>query len=170
MFETDPGYGQRIKKDSTISLECLSDGIDQKIFNLMQLYRKAAWNELYQRWELPDIMRYFKMIVYIFDNRCVQMGNGMFSPDQDDFPILALELGPCEFSLKSLTDNEYSASAFDAKNNAPTIDITVKGMRTYYANKLMNRVKYVWDMQTRSELQSADDHAMATNEVYDSNI
>lgn len=53
-------------------------------------------------------MRYFKMIIYIFDNRALQMGNGRWSPDQDNFPIIALECGPCEFVIKNMNDNEYS--------------------------------------------------------------
>ena len=98
------------------------------------------------------------------------MGNGMFSIDQDDFPILALELGPCEFSLKSMIDNEYSVSAFDAKNTTPSLDITVKGMRTYYSNLLMKRVKFVWDMQTKSELQETQDNQMAYASSFNSDV
>jgi len=40
-----------------------------KIRTLMELYRKAAWDDEYQRWILPENMRQFKMIIYIFERR-----------------------------------------------------------------------------------------------------
>lgn len=151
LMDHDISLGQRVKTDTTIQLSCLSDGIDQKIFHLMHLYRNAAWNDLWQRWELPDIYRYFRMIIYIFDNRILQMGNGQFSTEQLDFPILALECSPCEFVINSHIESEYSVDAFDVKNNQPTIDIKVKNVHAYWSDMLMQRVKYAWDLQSASE-------------------
>ena len=80
LTDFDAARGQRLK-DVTLRLTCINEGIDRKIKTLLELYRKAAWDDVYQRYVLPDIMRYFKMIVYVFEARSVQMGNGEFSPD-----------------------------------------------------------------------------------------
>ena len=58
--------GRRLK-DAKITLDCL-EGIDLKIKTLLELYRKAAYDDVWQRWVLPDIYRYFKMIIYVFNN------------------------------------------------------------------------------------------------------
>lgn len=80
LTDFDAARGQRLK-DATLTLQCLDEGIDLKIRTLMELYRKAAWDDEWQRWVLPDIYRFFKMIIYIFDDRALQMGNGQWSPD-----------------------------------------------------------------------------------------
>lgn len=80
LTDFDAKRGQRLR-EAVIKLTCISEDIGLKIKTLLEMYRKAAWDDLYQRYVLPDIMRYFKMIVYVFDARAVQMGNGMWSPD-----------------------------------------------------------------------------------------
>jgi hypothetical protein len=40
-----------------------------KVKTLLQLYRKAAWDDAWQRWILPENMRQFKMIIYVFERR-----------------------------------------------------------------------------------------------------
>lgn len=64
-FEDSRGY--RLK-DAEIEIECL-EGLSQKIRTLMELYKKAAWDDVYQRWILPENYRWFKMIIYVFERR-----------------------------------------------------------------------------------------------------
>lgn len=64
-FSDERGY--RIK-DGEISITCL-EGLSQKVRTLMELYKKAAWDEVYQRWILPQNYRQFKMIIYVFERR-----------------------------------------------------------------------------------------------------
>jgi hypothetical protein len=52
-------------------VECW-EGLDLKIRTLMEFYRKAAWDDVYQRWILPENMRQFKMIIYVFERRTFQ--------------------------------------------------------------------------------------------------
>ena len=92
------------------------------------------------------------------------MGNGEWSTEQDDFPILALECSPCEFVISSHLEPEYSADAFESKNNSPTIDIKVRNLRVFWANGLMQRVQYVWELQKPSDFTELYDGA---GEVYD---
>lgn len=61
--------GIRIKDDEgIIKIKCL-EGLDMKITQLMQLYRKIVWDDVYQRWVLPDMMRFFSMKIYISEIR-----------------------------------------------------------------------------------------------------
>ena len=56
--------GSRLSKEAKLTLTCY-EGLDLKIKTLLNYYRKAAWDDVWQRWMLPDIYRSFKMIIYI---------------------------------------------------------------------------------------------------------
>lgn len=65
----EPGRGIRLKEGSNVlTIKCL-EGLDLKITELMQLYRKIAWDDEYQRWILPDMMRFFSMDIYVSEIR-----------------------------------------------------------------------------------------------------
>ncbi len=69
LMKVAPGNGIRIKDDEgIIKIKCY-EGLDMKVTQLMQLYRKAAWDDVYQRWILPDMMRFFSMKIYISEIR-----------------------------------------------------------------------------------------------------
>ena len=40
-----------------------------KITQLMQLYKNVAWDDYYQRWILPDMMRFFNVKIYVSEIR-----------------------------------------------------------------------------------------------------
>ena len=152
----EPGKGIRLK-DAKITLECY-EGIDLKIRTLLEMYRKAAYDDVWQRWILPDIYRYFKMIIYVFDRRILQTGykwdkstgnaTAVYSVEQNDFPIYALECGPCEIDIESIWDNEY-ATAYDEHKDAETkITISVKNVKTFYSNGLMKKIDALDPNQT----------------------
>lgn len=63
----DPTYGARLK-DAELTIEC-EEGLDLKITQLINMYRKIVWDDTYQRWVLPDMMRYFGMRIYISEIR-----------------------------------------------------------------------------------------------------
>ena len=64
----DPKRGMRVAQDQVLTLKCL-DSLDQRILYLMNLYKKTAWDDVYQRWILPDMMRFFNMRIYISEFR-----------------------------------------------------------------------------------------------------
>ena len=136
--EFNTTQGKRIK-DVQLTLKCI-EGIDLKIKTLLELYRKAAYDEVWQRWILPDIYRYFKMIIYVFDRRILHTGIGTYSTDQDYFPIYAFECGPCEFQIGPTYDNEFFVDYGNHKNVESQIIINVKNVKTYYSNKLFNKI------------------------------
>lgn len=63
-----PGAGKRVGKDTVLTIKCY-EGLDLKITQLLQLIRKVTWDDTYQRWVLPDIMRYFGMRIYVSEIR-----------------------------------------------------------------------------------------------------
>lgn len=70
LLDISPSRGMRVK-DGKISIKCL-DSIDQKIRHLLSLYRRIVWDDTYQRWAVPDMMRFFKMFIYISEIRTFQ--------------------------------------------------------------------------------------------------
>ena len=67
LTKVDSTQGIRLK-NATIELTCM-EGLDLKITQLLNLYRKIVWDDVYQRWILPDMMRYFNMKIYISEIR-----------------------------------------------------------------------------------------------------
>lgn len=69
LFKVDTTKGMRLSKDTKVTITCLEEALDQKVKYLLSLYKKAAWDDVYQRWILPDICRYFHMYIYISEAR-----------------------------------------------------------------------------------------------------
>ena len=67
LFKVDPVTGLRLK-DATITLDCY-EALDLRITQLLNTYKKIVWDDVYQRWILPDMMRYFNMKIYISEIR-----------------------------------------------------------------------------------------------------
>lgn len=68
LLKIDPKRGIRVSKDGKVTMKML-ESLDLKITHLLNLYRKIAWDDVYQRWILPDMMRYFMMDIYITEFR-----------------------------------------------------------------------------------------------------
>ncbi len=149
----DPASGQRLKTPAKITVECW-EGLDLRIRTLMEFYRKAAWDDVYQRWILPENMREFKMIIYVFERRTFQdtvgFPNGndkekyknafqVYSSLNADIPVKAYECCPCEFAIGESVSwrDDYSGNI---ENNEETskIVINVKNVKTYYKNGLVS--------------------------------
>ena len=73
LLKVDPKSGIRVK-EGKIKIKCL-EGLDLKVKYLLNLYRKIAWDDTYQRWILPDIYRYFNMYIYITEIRQFHQSN-----------------------------------------------------------------------------------------------
>lgn len=73
LLKPNPKDGIRVK-DGKIKIKCI-EGIDLKVKYLLNLYRKIAWDDTYQRWVLPDIYRYFKFYIYISEIRTFHESN-----------------------------------------------------------------------------------------------
>ncbi len=60
--------GQRVPSDFRLKIKTL-EGLDLRMSYLLDLYRKIAWDDQYQRWVLPDMMRYFRLRIFISEFR-----------------------------------------------------------------------------------------------------
>ena len=68
LLKVTPARGKRVGQDVRISIKAL-EGLDQRVSHLLNLYKKIAWDDIYQRWVLPDIMRYFRLNIYVTEFR-----------------------------------------------------------------------------------------------------
>ena len=139
-----PESGQRLNKDTFVTIECI-EGLSLKVKTLLQLYRKAAWDDAWQRWVLPLNMRQFKMIIYVFERRTFQdvtNVNSLSSIKQahtvnNDIPVYAFECNPCEFVIENIWNSDYDATwGGDAEKTK--ITIRVSNVMTYYRNGLLD--------------------------------
>ena len=149
----------------------------------MELYRKAAWDDVYQRWILPENMREFKMIIYIFERRTFQdvvawdtIGSDNISRHQYEMkygelnahiPVKAYECCPCEFNIGDSQSwkGQYS-NATDNKEEESKIVINVKNVKTYYKNGLLSSTlakSYANNGQISNDISSKIDTMM----IYD---
>ena len=120
----------------------------------MEFYRKAAWDDVYQRWILPENMREFKMIIYVFERRIFQdsvaFPNGndratyknafeVYSSLNADIPVKAYECCPCEFAIGDSVSwgNDYSGG-IENQEETSKIVVNVKNVKTYYKNRLVS--------------------------------
>jgi hypothetical protein len=68
LMNVDSARGTRVSDGTKITLSCY-EGLDLKINQILQRYKKIVWDDVYQRWVLPDMMRYFSMSIYISEVR-----------------------------------------------------------------------------------------------------
>jgi len=68
IMKINPLTGKRVNKDARLVISTL-EGLDQRVTHLLNLYRKIAWDDTYQRWILPDMMRFFKLRLYVSEFR-----------------------------------------------------------------------------------------------------
>lgn len=144
----DPKAGQRLKQPAKITLECY-EGLHLKIRTLLELYRKAAWDDVYQRWILPENMREFKMIIYIFERRTFQDSVQQIAKDNNVFvlknseingniPVKAFECCPCEIDISDSASwgGDYG-NDFSNNEESSKMVIKVKNVKTYFRNGLL---------------------------------
>lgn len=117
LFKIDTKRGSKLSNDAFIEISCL-EGIDSKVSYLMNLYRKIAWDDTWQRWILPDIMRYFNLIIYITEFRTFHRSN--YSVDSSTIRIKN------ENTSKSSGENAAPLLLQILNNFTPTLRIECK--------------------------------------------
>ena len=79
---------------------------------------------------------------------------------------MCYDCSPCEFVVKSGTDEEYTQNYFELKNSDPVLEIKVKNVQTLTANNLFQRVKYIKDIIYREDSYSINDNESYVTENY----
>lgn len=154
LFKVDPTINRRVKPGTVITINCM-EALDLRITQLLNLYRKVAWDDVYQRWILPDMMRFFKMEIYISEMRIFHttkatkyestetssfnLSNNLVNTVDDTskfitlagdalneiMPTIKLELSQCEFDMSD--SMSYLNTLKSSKHNdAPQPKIKIK--------------------------------------------
>jgi hypothetical protein len=158
------------------------EGLDQKMFNLLNVYKQIVWDSKWQRWVLPDMMRYFSMDIYITEFRTFHVPN-IENPTAGNSNVLTTILNllhgtmptwritceRCEFDINSIHRQMDSFNVSDPPNQQ-TIEFDIKVgnvqeeyinpiLDYYYTDKLLNgldRSKEFNDGQTQSTYQGTE--------------
>ena len=118
LLKVDPKKGMRVTSDKRLTITTL-EGIDLRMSHIMNLYKKIAWDDTYQRWVLPDMMRYFTLKIYISEFRTFHtpnqydgMGNvdSVYKADGNLFlkvldntiPTWVIHCEMCEFDIENI--------------------------------------------------------------------
>ena len=160
-----PGRGKRVADDARLTINML-EGLDQKITYLLNLYRKIAWDDNYQRWILPDMMRYFRMTIYITEFRTFHRSNfvaesnvnpetgQIFSKGLEEneplllstisnmTPIYVLDLERCEFDIESFNIMPDAMNVGEADMRELEFNIKVGNYTERYINPIFNTMMY----------------------------
>jgi len=136
LIKVDPTKGVRILPDKKLVVTCL-EGLDQRMTYLMNLYRKIVWDDVYQRWVLPDMMRYFTLKIYLSEFRTFHM-TGV---DGWGFPSVQ----PATNNL-NLVPNQASPQQLVKSYNAPITTKAMQNSQFKYPSylTLLNDILPVW--------------------------
>lgn len=112
LLRPTPERGKRVGQDVRLTFN-MAEGIDQRISYLLNLYQKIAWDDTYQRWVLPDLMRFFDIQIYITEFRTFHQSQ--VTPNSNDpvylqvlngiLPTYLIQCEMCEFDINTF---EYS--------------------------------------------------------------
>jgi len=108
MLKVKTDTGQRVLSDKRLTINML-EGIDLRITHLLNLYKKIAWDDTYQRWVLPDMMKYFTLQIYISEFRSfheastpdLNSDNLILTMLDNVLPTWIIKCEMCEFDIES---------------------------------------------------------------------
>lgn len=150
LLKIDPLKGQRVTSDKRLSITVL-EGIDLRLSHLMNLYRKIVWDDTYQRWVLPDMMRYFTLDIYISEFRTFHTPSpysgygipedeeeGKLSPSNlklnildDILPVWKIRCEMCEFDIQSVNYDHLSSLGVDETPGEAGVKFDIKVGKMY---------------------------------------
>ena len=160
-----PGRGKRVAEDARLTIRML-EAVDQRVTYLMNLYRKIAWDDVYQRWVLPDMMRYFRLRIYITEFRTFHRSNYIaqsevnpetgqrFVSGLDEgtpmilnlvsnmVPTYILELERCEFDIESFNIMPDELTVNEAQMREVEFNIKVGNFTERSINPIFNSLWY----------------------------
>jgi hypothetical protein len=173
----DPKRGMRVSKDGKITISML-EALDLRIFHLLNEYRKIAWDDVYQRWILPDMMRYFSMNIYVTEFRIFHQSNfttstvnNVTGSKTSDLILTAMDnLMPryvihcerCEFDITSFNAQINDLKVNEATMAELTFDIKIGNVTDEYVNPLLD---YFWSDRTVNGQDRTMEFSVITNEM-----
>lgn len=129
LSSVSPEQGIRVNPEKgTLTIKCY-EGLDLKITQLMQLYKKIAWDDVYQRWILPDMMRYFTLRIYVSEIRLFHTMSK--TSDKHHGSIYDIDKIKGLRSLESLGTENILNSANNVLNTAAAISTNMLGDKNF---------------------------------------
>lgn len=150
LIQVDPKRGIRVNQEGRITLTML-EGLDLRVSQLFNMYRKIAWDDVYQRWMLPDMMRFFGMDIYITEFRTFHRPN-LINPAsnqasiqttilemlQNIMPTWVLHCDFCEFDITSINRNLTALNVSETEQQEISIDIQVGRLEEEFINPALD--------------------------------
>jgi len=147
LLKIDPKQGIRVPQDKRLTITAM-EGIDMRMSHLLNMYRKIAWDDTYQRWVLPDMMRYFTLKIYISEFRSFHTKNqydGYGIADEtykddgqlrlslldDVLPTWVIKCEMCEFDLESFEFPHLSNLNLGEDPEEATVKFSIKVGKIY---------------------------------------
>jgi len=128
-----PERGKRVSQENKLTFNML-EGLDMKISYLLNLYKKIAWDDIYQRWILPDMMRFFDIQLFITEYRTFHQS--MVNPNSNDpvylqilngkFPTYLITFEMCEFDINSFLFSYRDNLSIGEEPQQATVSFDVK--------------------------------------------
>jgi len=140
LLKVTPERGKRVGQDVRLTFNML-EGIDQRVSYLLNLYRKIAWDDTYQRWVLPDMMRYFDMKIYITEFRTfhkpivneysdepvyLQLLQKIDTVFSGVLPTYMIQCHMCEFDINSFDFSYKNKLSVNENPQAESVSFKVK--------------------------------------------
>jgi len=134
--------GRRILSDKRLTIHTM-EGIDLRMSHLLNLYRKIAWDDTYQRWVLPEMMRYFTLRIYITEFRTfheARIEDQTSTVTKDDMvlrilddilPTWIIECEMCEFDIESFKFNYLNSLDVSETPGEATTSFSIKVGKIY---------------------------------------
>jgi len=112
-------------KDAVLTFETL-ESLDLRLTYLADLYRHAIYDTIYMRELVPDILRYFKMVVYVSEFRDLRLLKVLnpFDYFSKNYSFLKFDCRMCEFDFSksmpiaeplTINSGEMAKNQFDVK-------------------------------------------------------
>jgi hypothetical protein len=150
LLKIDPLKGMRVASDKRLTITAL-EGVDLRMTHLLNMYRKIVWDDTYQRWVLPDMMRYFTLNIYISEFRTFHgpnpfngYGTGTVgqnlktAPTQlrldildDIIPTWKIKCEMCEFDLQTVEFDHLGSLGVDDMPNEAGVKFGIKIGKMY---------------------------------------
>jgi len=133
LLKPAPERGKRVPDDFRLRFT-MAEGIDQRVSYLLNLYRKIAWDDTYQRWVLPDLMRFFDIQILITEFRTFHQSTVEPASDNPVFlqilngilPTYLVECEMCEFDINSFNFNYKDTLSIADEPEMATVSFDVK--------------------------------------------
>ncbi|HRW22476.1 MAG TPA: hypothetical protein P5509_10930, partial [Bacteroidales bacterium] len=135
LLTIDPKKGWHPGEGAEIEIQML-ESIDLRVSLLIDLYRKAAWDEHYRRWMLPENMKWFKVKIIISEFRDFHMTNKTMNslPEHDEntagAPLSGVNENAYGNTFQQLLNNSsVAAGVKNYVNNAKTASERVQALK-----------------------------------------